>query len=571
MTSSATESLFPLVAAGAAVSVASLALLQTDRVSRWMLEPRRLLAKRRHEYSYQWQTAMERTHLQLDYCLAGGSEKVHSDPEVNLKNTNYLGSDEEQDSLVQRIVSKNKEKDSTFSVLKIDRDPSDPTGDFYLFLMREQEGCEPEYFQLPLVAFCQKLSAAFENQLTTTTLCFVADASSGKASELLEDLMQQAKTGVAVLSEPLWMVNLARLAEARMFADRKLQTMVFALCRLDAWALRGQAKISHTVMITLPGQSTVPTLLPLVQAAFPEDRHVFAYDGCVASVDRSIRQHSNFRRGAGYSDLKSVISKLAQNPVRHSTPLPSKSPLTKSLVTLEKAMANVPVSQARVVESWMSSVDAFFRLKDDEPKNGYLPYVFKLSFLTNPTSKNFAPSTESYWSLSSLLQFVTGSRSRPVPDGIMDAAREFLKDYNRDNAEPPIGISEADHKSIENCVFQHKSILIGNKTLKDTVLPAQHWTLKQASRAGCSCCGPDPYEQQEEEEEEEDELDEEKTASNGGGMLVGGVDMSVPGAFASALNKENGNSSNPASAPASKPAGYVDGKMSFAFDPAKFS
>jgi hypothetical protein len=560
MDSSTTDVLFPLVATGAAISVASLALLQTDRVSRWTLSPSRLMAKRRQEYSYHWKTAVEKAHLQLDYCLAGGGETFNADPEVNLKNTTYLGSEEEQDSLIQRIVAK-KENESKFSVLKLDRDPSDPMGDFYLFLMRRQDKCEPEFFQLPLAPFCLKLRQAFEDQLTTNTLCFVADASSGKASTLLEELVKEAKTGVALISEPLWMSNLARLAEARIFSNSKLQTMIFALCRLDAWALRDQAKSSHTVMISLPGQSTVATLLPLVQAAFPEDRHVFAYNGCAASVNLGMRESSRFRRGTLQTELQSIVSRMAQHPIRYTIPLPSNSPLSKSVSNLEKALAQLPITQAQAVESWMSSVDAFFRLKDDEQKNGYLPYVFKLSLLTKPGS-DFAPSTDSFWSLSSLLQYVTGTRSRPVADGIMDAAREFLKDYNRDDADPPMTISEADKASLENCVFLHKSILLGNKTLKDTVLPTQHWTLKQASRAGCSCCGPDPYDEQEDEDDE---------AQEQGGMTVAGVDMSVPGAFASVLNSESNAPSSSAPAPQSANPGYVDGKLGFAFDPSKFS
>lgn len=140
----------------------------------------------------------------------------------------------------------------------------------------------------------------------------------------------------------------------------------------------------------------------------------------------------------------------------------------------------------------------------------------------------------------------------------MDAAREFLKDCNRDHHEKNPSISEAENKAIENCVFQHKSILIGNKTLKDTVLPRQHWTLKQASRAGCSCCGPDPYEQMEEEEGNEESV-----------VKTNAVDMRVPGGFTAVLNNENGVVGN--SAPTKSTPGYVDGKMGFAFDPTKFS
>jgi hypothetical protein len=406
MQSATTDLLFPVVAAAAAASVASLVVLQTDRVSRWTLSPSRLMAKRRQEYDYRWKTAVEKAHLQMDYCLAGGSEIFHADPEMNLKHTTYLSNEDEQDSLVQRIIAKDTR--IHFTVLKIDRDPSDPTGDFYVFVMGQEEGCEhAEFFQAPLIAFCTKLQRAFENQLTTTVFCFVADASSGKASGLLEDLVREAKTGVAVISEPLWMVNLARLSEAQVYTKSKLETVMFGLCRLDAWSLREQVKSSHTVLVTFPGQGTVATLLPLAQSVFPEDRHIMAYDGCVASVARGVRQAAGFRRGTLHTDLHDICSRLAQNPTRHTTPLPTRSPLTKSILTLEDALAKVPIVQAGIVESWMSSVDAFIKLKEDEKTTGYVPYVLKLTLLTNPVG-DFESLSDSYWNLSSIFQFITG-------------------------------------------------------------------------------------------------------------------------------------------------------------------
>jgi len=403
--STTTDLLFPLIATAAAASVASLAIFQTDRVSQWTLSPERLMAKRRQEYEYRWKTAIERTHLQLDHCLAGGSDKINADPEINLKKCTYLSSQEEEDSLVKRIVA--KKTLARFTILKIDRDPSDPIGDFYVFLMGQEKGYESEFFQAPLISFCSNLKVAFENQLTSTVFCFVADASSDRASGLLEGLMKEAKTGVAVISEPLWMTNLARLAEGKVYTTSKLETVLFSLCRLEAWAVREQVEVSHTVLITLPGQSTVATLLPLVQSVFPEDRHLFAYDGCVASVARGVNDVSTFRRGTVHTELKTICSQLCQNPTRHTVPLPSTSPLTKSIGGLAEALAEVPISQAGVVESWMSSVDAFLRLKDEEKVNGYVPYVLKLSQLTNPVG-SFAPSTDSFWILSSLLQFITG-------------------------------------------------------------------------------------------------------------------------------------------------------------------
>ncbi len=130
-----------------------------------------------------------------------------------------------------------------------------------------------------------------------------------------------------------------------------------------------------------------------------------------------------------------------------------------------------------------------------------------------------------------------------------------------------ICISETEITAIENCVFQHKAILIGKKTLKDTVLPKQHWTLKQASRGGCSCCDPDPF---------DEEMMEQNQAENGltsSRLSVAGVDVTSPFTstavesiqiFATATIRD------PATSKASS-RGYVDGKRSFAFDPTKFA
>ena len=122
-----------------------------------------------------------------------------------------------------------------------------------------------------------------------------------------------------------------------------------------------------------------------------------------------------------------------------------------------------------------------------------------------------------------------------MPEGLIDAAKEWVKEYNeKQQMKATVVLTEYERKMIENCCFQHKQILIGNKTLKDTVLPRQHWSMKQASRAGCSCCGPDPYDEMEEEEEEE------KIFDTGG-------------------SRANNNNN------------YVDGTTGFAFDPTRFS
>ena len=540
-----TDILLPAAVVSAAMGVAALGLLQTDLVSRLMLNPTGLQIKRKQEYAYRWQTALEKAHLQQSYYLAGGVSQVHEDEDYLAKQTDYLSQPEELETLMVNILNS---KETRVQILKIDTDPHDTTGEYYLHLLERavDQKSKPRIIQVPLATFGLVLHKAFDEQLTATTLCFVADASSGKATNLLEQLVQESKTGVAVISEPLWMATLAKLVDQHLIASRsKMEKILFGLCRLEAWSVRDQTQSSKTVMITLPGQATTPVLLPLLQTVFPEDRHVFAYDGCVASVQRGMWARRNIvTRGKLANNLSEVVS-LSNDPIRHTTPFCQTS-LTKSIHGLKASLAKVPVAQAEVVESWMTSVDAFLALKEAENTNGYLPYVFKLGHISGkPYSFSSESSDDSYWSLCSLLQYITGCRSRPLPEGTIDAAAEWLKDHNRTeetkSKSQSLHFSETERKNMENCVFQHKSILIGNKTLQDTVLPRQHWTLKQAAKnGGCSCCGP------EEEEEEEEEDDKSGTVEKDNGM-----------------DTMNGNGG--------LGGGYVDGKMGFAFDPTKFS
>jgi hypothetical protein len=549
-----TDILLPAAIVSAAMSVAVLGLLQTDAVSRKMLNPTGLQIKRKQEYAYRWQTALEKAHLQQAYYLAGGVSQVHEDEDYIAKQTDYLSKPEELETLMQSIL---KSKETRVQILKIDTDSHDATGEYYLHLLERavDQQSKPRIIQVPLATFGLLLQKAFDEQLTSTTLCFVADASSGKATNLLEQLVHESKTGVAVISEPLWMATLARLVDQHLIASRsKMEKILFGLCRLEAWSVRDQTKSSKTVMITLPGQATTPILLPLLQTVFPEERHVFAYDGCVASVERGIWARRNMvTRGKLASHLSEVVSS-SNDPIRHTTPLCQTS-LTKSIHGLKESLAKVPVTQAEVVESWMTSVNTFFALKETDNTNGYLPYVFKLGQISGKPHLFASESDDSYWSLCSLLQYITGCRSRPLPEGTIDAAAEWLKDYNRleEEKSKSLNFSETERKNMENCVFQHKSILIGDKTLQDTVLPRQHWTLKQAAKnGGCACCGPDPFEEEEEEEYEKSGMVQK---NNGMDMIP------IPGAS----KKPSANGSSKLG------GGYVDGKMGFAFDPSKFS
>ena len=63
--------------------------------------------------------------------------------------------------------------------------------------------------------------------------------------------------------------------------------------------------------------------------------------------------------------------------------------------------------------------------------------------------------------------------------------------------------------TIEDCTFAHKMILIGDKTLPDTVIPKKEWSLKAAKKmTSCACCFPG-----EEDEEGSDADDGEEIQS----------------------------------------------------------
>lgn len=565
--SDASNLFFSVVAASAAVAIGGLALLQTDMVSRKILDPAQLNTKRRGEYRYNWTKAVEKAKLKLDYCLAGGQRKYDDDPEIVMKNTEYVSKEDDLNDLIKKVVD-SRCTDSKYFTVKIDRDPYDPTEELYLYILQEQQSSNDRLlFQVPLVKFGMKLAQAFEDQLTTITLCFVADASAGKATTMLESLVKESKSGVAVISEPFWMVQIARLAESSLLSSSKIQKIVFALCRLDAQSALEDVGDTKTVMFTLPGQAVVTTLLPLLQTVFPEHRHVFAYDGCVASVKRGIYAELVYEKNKLSPNIEPIIRGMCKDPVRSTTPLPSNSPLSHNTSlggsggSLERCLAQVPLQQARNVETWISSVDAYFKLKNDEAVNGYLPFCLKLGFLLDNPVGNFEYGTDSYWSLNSVIQYVTGCQGRAVPEGVIDAAKEWIKDYNLAQAAEErkidsfVALSEYNRNMIEKCCFEHKQILLGNKTLQDTVLPREHWTMKQSSRNGCSCCGPDPYDEIDEEEEEGEKSDDVMVSSFG----LGKSDLNI------------GTDGTLENSKTTKSNGYVDATKVFAFDPKRFS
>ena len=266
-------------------------------------------------------------------------------------------------------------------------------------------------------------------------------------------------------------------------SDGQYERVAFALCRLEAWRVRDSVGASRTVLITLPGQSCVPLLLPLVQRVFAHDRHVFVYDGCCPSAElgaaRRRRCGSSYRQDAaeetweGVSASPDVVtSNFPMAPLRHVRRLPD-------------ALARLDGTRASVVESWMASVDTLLDMKSNERRNFYAPFVCRAGFLMGRSAfgNGSRVGDAGGLALKNVLEYITGSKSRAIPDAVMrDAASclgEMRAKFEDDARGCALGDDERDF--VERCVFAHKSILLGDKTLLDTVQPWENWSRESQS------------------------------------------------------------------------------------------
>lgn len=484
----------------AAIGALSLAILQTDAFSRQFLSTERLQSKRTATFVYKWRSA-----------LSAAPTDDNDDSQYFL--LTLLTTAEEIDSFVKEIISGSKK----VTIGKIALDERIQSREYFLWLYDDNDdnNDHPQSnhcTQVPLALFGEVLANAMDRVFSSTTFCFVADVAAGQISKVLPQMIPEADYA----TNPLWLTMLSVVMQRGVYRQEKMERILYALCRLSSHSMNGQKKKKKmdTFVITY-ATALVPTLLPLLQSVFPDDRHVFAYAGCVQTVELALNL--------------STTKQPPSSPFVFTDPVAYTTPLTRDLLKATSAMPplsatlqNLGITEAQIVETWMGAVNAFFLLKEEEKKNGYLPYVLKMEYLWTPQSQDVR-----HWTTRSLIQYVTGSRSRgEISSERLDAAFAHLQDY-----QPPPPCSPAVVKKIENCVFQHKLILIANKTLQDTVQPSEHWTLKAAARGGgCACCAP---------EEDDDEEEEDW------------------GALASKLKTNN------------KPA-FVDGATTFAFDPTKF-
>jgi|Transcript_2126 hypothetical protein len=525
MSSGNSQSVVVTVAAVATALAASLPLLQMDSVSRLFLSPDRLEAKRRAEYRYRWNHSVEKRM----YLNREKHEFSESNEFVEL-----LTTQEEISNMLPSLL------ETPYALVAIEMDEKDERAkrEYFLYII-----VGDIKYQLPVITFGLALADFMEEQLTSTAMCFIADATGGGGSSMLATLAEDSKAGVAIVREPLWMSWIAWIASKRIIANSKLERILLGLARLDAWNVRDAVGAARTVVFTLPGQATTATLLPLLQNAFPCERHLFVYDSLVGTI-----QNINVNKRKRMSlEIETVTS---------TTPL-TKVPKS-SARGLSQALSKLSIKQADIAESWVSSIDGFLAMKNKEKENNYLPFVFKLNNILEGSLDDVE--SDRRLALTNVLQFMTGSRSRPLVEGVLDAAVESLRDLAKartDNFDKLGKISN--FSGLEAVAFCHHGILIQDKTLLDTVKPAKEWTLKAARKiSGCLCCGP---EEEDDEEEENNGESESKPAS-----MMNGIDMSQPGAFALALSATANNTTSSQERPK-----FVDGKSAFAFDPNQFS
>jgi len=249
------DTLFIAAGLTATAAVIGLTVAQTDLFSRKFLSLPQHQAKRMREYAYRWEQSLEKSLLRSKIYLAGGLNAHESQlmqPSGNTSRQQRMQHFSpikiwDQDGLRNLILEwmkqeKQQERNSKDSgsvmvspfprILGISRE--EDSRDLLVELYHFQSGI----YQLPLVNFGMVLADILEETLTTTALCFLADASSSLGSRMVADMLEASKAGVAILREPSWMAALAKIAAERVVSADKLRRLVFGLCRMEALRVR---------------------------------------------------------------------------------------------------------------------------------------------------------------------------------------------------------------------------------------------------------------------------------------------------------------------------------------------
>jgi hypothetical protein len=112
----------------------------------------------------------------------------------------WYATDEELNNFVRKQILDPKQSTPRLLWVGLDVDHDDPRGEYYLYLLQQHQssssGAGRTIVKVPLVAFGLKLHEAMEAQITSTTFCFVADASSGLGTQWITGLLESCNAGV---------------------------------------------------------------------------------------------------------------------------------------------------------------------------------------------------------------------------------------------------------------------------------------------------------------------------------------------------------------------------------------
>lgn len=195
----------------AITAVVGLSVAQSDQFSRRALAPARLQAKRLQEYAYRWEQSIEKALMRAQIYLAGGVD-------AQLVSSSQQQQEQQSKAAASKIWDEHGITDLITEWMKQDKklqkeqgsSPGNKAADNTPFpqilgFSREEESreilvelCHPKSgsYELPLIKFGMVLADILEATLTSTTLCFVADASAGLGSQLVADLLDASKAGV---------------------------------------------------------------------------------------------------------------------------------------------------------------------------------------------------------------------------------------------------------------------------------------------------------------------------------------------------------------------------------------
>jgi hypothetical protein len=181
--STAADWVLPLLTTGAMFCVAAIPLLQSDPVSRQLLSPQKLQAKRKTTYRYRWEKFTTKELLKTLQNMGGDENLV------------LLVQDEELREFILDRCMKGKPK-----ILCVGVDEQLPTREVCVWIWMQDDGI---LYQASMKKFGLLLADVMENTMSTTALCFVADASGGLGTRLITNVLNECAQNADVVSQTL--------------------------------------------------------------------------------------------------------------------------------------------------------------------------------------------------------------------------------------------------------------------------------------------------------------------------------------------------------------------------------